>query len=89
MTISWEGHPPPHGRFVANAVKGPDGWELDIEGEGTTSGGGVIYVGDLDDAVDAVRSHLQTTYDVDFSDAIIEVVFPGGDSHLDSPTVSD
>jgi hypothetical protein len=89
VTISWEGHPPPHGRFVANAVKGPSGWELDIEGEGITSGGGVTYVGSLDDAVEAVRSHLQATYGVDFSDAIIEVVFPGGDSHLDSPTVGD
>jgi hypothetical protein len=70
-------------------VKGPSGWELDIEGEGITSGGGVTYVGSLDDAVEAVRSHLQATYGVDFSDAIIEVVFPGGDSHLDSPTVGD
>ncbi len=88
MTISFEGHPPPHGRFVVNALKGPDGWELDIEGEGLTSGGGITHTGSLDDAVEAVRSHLQATYGVDFSDAIIEVVFPGGDSHLDSPTVS-
>ena len=88
MTISYEGHPPPHGRFVANAVKGPSGWELDIEGEGLASGGAITYVGSLDDAVEAVRSHLQTTYGVDFSDAIVEIVSPGGDSHLDSPIVS-
>ena len=88
MTISFEGHPPPHGRFVANAVKGPDGWELDIEGEGLAGGGGITHAGSLDDAVEAIRSHLQTTYDVDFSDAIIEVVYAGGDSHLDSPHVS-
>ena len=89
MTISSEGHPPPHGRFVANAVKGPDGWELDIEGEGLASGGGITHTGDLDDAAETVRSHLQSTYGVDFSDAIIEVVFPHGDSHLDSQGVSD
>ena len=88
MTISFEGHPPPHGRFVANAVEGPDGWELDIEGEGISSGGGVTYVGSLDDAVEAVRSHLQTMYGIDFSDAIIEIVSPHGDDHLDSPGVS-
>lgn len=88
MTISFEGHPPPHGRFVANAVKKPSGWELDIEGEGITSGGGVTYVESLEDAVEAVRSHLQSTYGIDFSGAIIEIVSPGGDSHLDSPGVS-
>jgi hypothetical protein len=38
--------------------------------------------------VEAVRSHLQATYGADFSDAIIEIVSPGGDSHLDSPSVS-
>jgi hypothetical protein len=88
VTISIEGHPPPHGRFVANAIKGSDGWELDIEGEGLAGGGGITHAGNLDDAVEAVRSHLQTTYGVDFSDAIIEVVYAGGDSHLDSPGIS-
>ena len=88
MTISFEGHPPPHGRFVANAVKGPDGWELDIEGEGLAGGGGITHTGSLDDAAEAVRHHLQTAYGVDFSDATIEIVSPGGDSHLDSPGVS-
>ena len=89
MTTSFEGHPPPHGRFVANAVKGPDGWELDIEGEGMASGGGITHSGDLDEAVEAVRSHLTSTYGVDFSDAIVEVVFPHGDAHLDSPAATD
>ena len=88
MTISFEGHPPPHGRFVVNAVKSPDGWELDIEGEGLASGGGITHTGDLDDAVEAVRSHLQDTYGVDFSDAFIEIVSPHGDGHLDSDGVS-
>ena len=87
MTISWEGHPPPHGRFVVNALRGPDGWELDIEGEGLASGGGITHTGSLDDAVHAVRDHLQSTYGVDFSDAIIEIVSPHGDDHLDSPHV--
>lgn len=89
MTTSFEGHPPPNGRFVANAVKGPDGWELDIEGEGLSSGGGITHAGDLDDAVEAVRSHLQSTYDIDFSDATIEIVSPHGDGHLDSLGLSD
>ena len=89
VTISFEGHPPPHGRFVVNALKGPDGWELDIEGEGLASGGGITHAGSLDDAVDAVRSHLQSTYGVDFSDAIIEIVSPHGDDHLDTWVVSD
>lgn len=89
MTISWEGHPPPHGRFVVNALSGPDGWELDIEGEGLASGGGITHAGDLNDAVEAVRSHLSSTYGIDFSDAIIEIVSPHGDDHLDSGFVSD
>jgi len=59
-----------------NALTGPDGWELDIEGEGLASGGGITHTGSLDDAVNAVRSHLQSTYGVDFSDAIIEIVSP-------------
>lgn len=84
MTISFEGHPPPQGRFVVNAVQGAEGWELDIEGEGLASGGGITHVGDLDGAADAVRGHLSSTYGVDFSDAIIEVVVPHGDDHLDS-----
>jgi hypothetical protein len=89
VTTSFEGHPPPHGRFVANAVKGPDGWELDIEGEGLASGGGITHSGKLDDAVGAVREYLRSTYGVDFSGAIIEIVSPHGDDHLDSPAVSD
>ena len=72
-----------------NALKEPDGWELDIEGEGLASGGGITHAGSLDDAVEAVRSHLQTMYGVDFSDAIIEIVSPGGDDHLDTGFVSD
>jgi len=84
VNISFEGHPPPHGRFIVNALTGPDGWELDIEGEGLASGGGITHAGSLDDAVAAVRSHLQSTYGVDFSDATIEIVSPGGDDHLDS-----
>ena len=71
-----------------NALKGADGWELDIEGEGLASGGGITHAGSLDDAVEAVRSHLQATYGVDFSDAIFEIVSPGGDDHLDSGVVS-
>ena len=71
-----------------NAIEGLDGWELDIEGEGLAGGGGITHAGNLDDAVEAVRIHLQTTYSVDFSDAIIEIVSPHGDDHLDSPHVS-
>jgi hypothetical protein len=71
-----------------NALKGPEGWELDIEGEGLATGGGITHTGSLDDAVHAVRDHLQSTYGVDFSDAIIEIVSPHGDDHLDSPHVS-
>ena len=87
MSISFEGHPPQHGRFVVNALKRPEGWELDIEGEGLSSVG-ITHTGSLDDAVEAVRGHLQSTYGVDFSDAIIEIVSPGGDDHLDTPFVS-
>lgn len=70
---------------MVNAVQGPEGWELDIEGEGLASGGGITHAGSLDDAVEAVRSHLQSTYDGDFADAIIEIVSPHGDDQLDSP----
>jgi hypothetical protein len=89
VTISFEGHPPPHGRFVANAVKGPDGWELDVEGEGLASGGAITHAGSLDDAADAIRDHLTSTYGVDFSEAFIEIVSPGADDHFDSRHISD
>ena len=69
---------------MANAVQSPEGWELDIEGEGLASGGGITHTGNLDDAVEAIRNHLQETYGVDFSDAIVEIVSPHGDGHLDS-----
>ena len=71
---STPGHPPPHGRFVADAVKSPDGWRLHIEGEGLAGGGGVAHVARLEDAEAQVRDYLETTYGADFSDAVIEIV---------------
>jgi hypothetical protein len=74
VTTSTEGHPPPHGRFVAIAVRWHDGWELHIEGEGMATGGGVTHVTSLDTAEAEVRSFLRDTYGVDFSDTVIEVI---------------
>ncbi|MGI9084767.1 MAG: hypothetical protein ACR2FE_05685 [Aeromicrobium sp.] len=75
MTI---GHPPPHGRFVATALQWSGGWELHIEGEGVV-GGCVTQVKQLSDAETQVRHYLETRYEDDFSDAVVEIVpFEGG-----------
>ena len=69
-----QGHPPPHGRFVADAVRSSDGWKLHIEGEGLAGGGAVTHVDRLEDAEEQVRRYLGDLYGVDFSDAVVEIV---------------
>jgi hypothetical protein len=71
---STQGHPPPHGRFVADAVRSANGLKLHIEGEGLAGGGAVTHVDRLEDAEDQVRRHLGDLYEVDFSDAVVEIV---------------
>lgn len=63
----------PAGRFVVNVAKWSGGWDLFIEGEGLSSGGGVTQVTSLEHAADQVREYLTSVFEADFSDAVIDI----------------
>lgn len=63
----------PAGRFVVNAARWSGGWDLFIEGEGLSSGGGVTQVTSLEHAEDQVREYLRSVLEADFSDAVIDI----------------
>lgn len=54
--------------FTTRAVKWEYGWELHIEGEGTTQ------VRTLDKAVQQVRDYLETVHGVNYDGATIQVI---------------
>lgn len=59
---------------MVRTVKCAAGWELHIEGERLVGDRDVMEVAALDDAEAQVRSYLETKYEDDFSDAIVELV---------------
>ena len=67
-----------NGRFKVRVEKWPGGWDLYIDGDGLSSGGGVTQVTVLDDADAQVRSYLRSVFQIDFSNAVIDIALPDG-----------
>jgi hypothetical protein len=76
--------PPTGRRFVVNVARWSGGWDLYIEGEGLNSGGGVTQVTNLDQADAQVRNYLRSIFQMDFSDAVIEIALPDDAHELSS-----
>jgi len=69
-----------NGRFMVRVERWPGGWDLYIDGDGLSSGGGVTQVTGLDDADAQVRDYLRSVFQTDFSNAVIDIALPD-DSH--------
>ena len=67
-------------RFEVRAERWPGGWDLYIDGDGLSSGGGVTQVTGLDDAEAQVRDYLESVFQTDFSNAVIDIAIPD-DAH--------
>ena len=74
----------PAGRIVVKVARWSGGWDLYIEGEGLSSGGGVTQVTSLDEAETQVRSYLRSIFQTDFSDAVIDIALPDDAYQLSS-----
>lgn len=67
---------PTRGRFLVSVAPWQGGWDLFIDGEGLSSGGGVTQAASLDEADARVRDYLSAVFDRDFSDAVIDIALP-------------
>ncbi len=67
-----------------NVARWSGGWDLFIEGEGLSSGGGVTQVTSLEHAADQVREYLTSVLEADFSDAVIDIVPPDASQSVGS-----
>ena len=74
----------PTGRFVVSVAKWSGGWDLYIDGDGLSSGGGVTQVTSLDEADAQVRNYLSSVFAADFTNAVIDIALPNDAHELSS-----
>jgi hypothetical protein len=82
--LDFRPNPPPTGRFVVSVAKWSGGWDLYIDGDGLSSGGGVTQATSLDDVDTQVRNYLRSLFQTDFSNAVIDIALPDDGRELSS-----
>lgn len=75
---------PSNRRFVVSVARWSGGWDLYIDGDGLSSGGGVTQVTSLDDADSQVRNYLRSVLQSDVSNAVIDIALPAETHELSS-----